>query len=141
VAQGDHFAVGGACGAAVAVDDADMVAGMRDLGGLEGISAAPEGGAALHAVRGGYGCMRIVDGIDTALLRAHRKLLIGYSDLTALHALWAAEGLPSLHAPMPASDLIRAGREAELPADLHPERPVLLDARIRYPRGNPAEQG
>ena len=28
-----------------------MVTGMRDLGRLEGISAAPEGGAALHAVR------------------------------------------------------------------------------------------
>ena len=38
-------------GAAVAVDDADMVQGMKDLGRLEGISAAPEGGAALHAVR------------------------------------------------------------------------------------------
>jgi threonine synthase len=38
-------------GAAVAVDDADMVSGMRDLGALEGISAAPEGGAALHALR------------------------------------------------------------------------------------------
>ena len=38
-------------GAALAVDDGDMVTGMKDLGGLEGISAAPEGGAALHAVR------------------------------------------------------------------------------------------
>ena len=38
-------------GAAVAVSDPDMVAGMRDLGRLEGISAAPEGGAALHALR------------------------------------------------------------------------------------------
>jgi threonine synthase len=38
-------------GAAVAVGDADMVAGMKDLGRLEGISAAPEGGAALHALR------------------------------------------------------------------------------------------
>jgi threonine synthase len=38
-------------GAAIAVDDGDMVAGMRDLGSLEGISAAPEGGAALHAIR------------------------------------------------------------------------------------------
>ena len=28
-----------------------MVAGMRDLGRLEGISAAPEGGAALQALR------------------------------------------------------------------------------------------
>jgi len=38
-------------GAAVAVEDAAMVAGMRDLGRYEGISAAPEGGAALHALR------------------------------------------------------------------------------------------
>ena len=38
-------------GAAVAVSDADMISGMRDLGKLEGISAAPEGGAALHALR------------------------------------------------------------------------------------------
>jgi len=38
-------------GAAVAVSDADMVRGMFDLGKLEGISAAPEGGAALHALR------------------------------------------------------------------------------------------
>jgi threonine synthase len=38
-------------GAAIAVDDADMVTAMRDLGRLEGISAAPEGGAALHALR------------------------------------------------------------------------------------------
>jgi threonine synthase len=38
-------------GTAVAVEDADMVTGMRDIGRFEGISAAPEGGAALHAIR------------------------------------------------------------------------------------------
>jgi threonine synthase len=38
-------------GAAVAVTDAEMVAGMKDVGRLEGISAAPEGGAAIHALR------------------------------------------------------------------------------------------
>jgi threonine synthase len=37
-------------GTALAVSDAEMVAGMRALGSLEGISAAPEGGAALRAV-------------------------------------------------------------------------------------------
>lgn len=67
--------------------------------------------AAIHCLRGGYGAMRLLPGIDTALLRAKPKLLMGYSDITALHALWAAEGLPSLHAPMPASDLVRPGRE------------------------------
>ena len=38
-------------GTAVAVSDADMVHDMRQLGSKEGISAAPEGGAALHALR------------------------------------------------------------------------------------------
>jgi threonine synthase len=38
-------------GTAVAVQDTDMVAGMRELGRREGISAAPEGGAALQALR------------------------------------------------------------------------------------------
>ena len=67
--------------------------------------------AAVHCLRGGYGTMRLLDGIDTALLRRKPKLLIGYSDITALHALWALHGLPSLHAPMPGSDLIKPGRE------------------------------
>src|SRR5262245_40379016 len=38
-------------GDAVAVGDGEMVTGMKELGRLEGISAAPEGGAALHALR------------------------------------------------------------------------------------------
>ena len=67
--------------------------------------------AALHCLRGGYGAMRLLDRIHTALVRSKPKLLIGYSDITALHALWARQGLPSLHAPMPASDLIKPGRE------------------------------
>jgi threonine synthase len=38
-------------GTAIAVSDADMVRDMRELGMKEGVSAAPEGGAALHALR------------------------------------------------------------------------------------------
>ena len=38
-------------GTALTVTDRDMVVAMRELGSHEGISAAPEGGAALHAVR------------------------------------------------------------------------------------------
>lgn len=85
------------------------------LADLHAALADPEV-AALHAVRGGYGCMRLLDAVDTALLRAHPKLLIGYSDLTALHALWAREGLAALHAPMAASDLLLPGREADCDA-------------------------
>jgi threonine synthase len=38
-------------GTALTVSDAEMIDGMLDLGGAEGISAAPEGGAALAAIR------------------------------------------------------------------------------------------
>src|SRR4051812_44876787 len=38
-------------GTALAVSDADMVADMRELGAKQGISAAPEGGAALTALK------------------------------------------------------------------------------------------
>ncbi|MGH7603885.1 MAG: threonine synthase [Gemmatimonadaceae bacterium] len=38
-------------GAAVAVSDAELIAGARDLGRMEGIFAAPEGGACVPALR------------------------------------------------------------------------------------------
>ena len=38
-------------GTAVAVSDREMIDGMLEMGSTEGISAAPEGGAALAAVR------------------------------------------------------------------------------------------
>jgi threonine synthase len=38
-------------GTAIAVSDADMVRDMRELGAHEGISAAPEGGAAVTALK------------------------------------------------------------------------------------------
>jgi muramoyltetrapeptide carboxypeptidase len=72
--------------------------------------------AALFCLRGGWGSARLLDRIDTALLRAHPKLLIGYSDITALHALWALEGGIGLHAPMPGSDLVHDGHEADAKA-------------------------
>lgn len=75
---------------------------------LQAAFADPE----VHAVcclRGGHGSLRLLDRIDTASMRANaHKPFIGYSDITALHALRAYEGLPGLHAPMPASDLRHA---------------------------------
>jgi len=81
---------------------------------LHAAFADPEVDAVL-CLRGGYGCLRLLDRIDTGLLRRHAKLLIGYSDITALHLLLNGMGLPSLQAPMPASDLLHeeAGPDAE----------------------------
>jgi muramoyltetrapeptide carboxypeptidase len=56
---------------------------------------------AILAVRGGWGCARILPFVDFGLARAHPKPLIGYSDITALHmALQAKAQLISFHAPV-----------------------------------------
>jgi muramoyltetrapeptide carboxypeptidase len=55
----------------------------------------------LVSVRGGYGTLRLLPGIDYAAARRHRKLLVGYSDITALQlALYAKAGWRSLSGPM-----------------------------------------
>ncbi|MBI3523516.1 MAG: LD-carboxypeptidase [Betaproteobacteria bacterium] len=62
--------------------------------------------AAILCLRGGYGSGRLLDRIDVPLLLAHAKPLIGYSDITALHALLSNAGIASFHGPMLTSDLL-----------------------------------
>ncbi len=51
-------------------------------------------------LRGGYGAQRIVDRLDLDAVRADPKLVLGFSDITALHlALWIGAGLPTVHGP------------------------------------------
>lgn len=58
---------------------------------------------ALICVRGGYGCMRLLDRIDWDAARAHSKLLVGYSDITALHlAFFKHAGWTGISGPMAA---------------------------------------
>lgn len=59
---------------------------------------------AIFAVRGGWGCARILPFLDWDVIRANPKLLIGFSDITALHlALAARTDCPSIHGPNAAS--------------------------------------
>jgi muramoyltetrapeptide carboxypeptidase len=54
----------------------------------------------IFAVRGGWGCARILPYLDYGAIRANPKLLVGFSDITALHlALAAKTGCPSIHGP------------------------------------------
>jgi len=55
---------------------------------------------AIFAIRGGWGSARLLPLLDWNLIRANPKLLIGFSDVTALHLAFAARaGFPTLHAP------------------------------------------
>lgn len=60
---------------------------------------------AVVCLRGGYGCMRILDQLNYDLIAAHPKIFMGYSDVTALHlALNQRCGLLTFHGPMAAAD-------------------------------------
>lgn len=59
---------------------------------------------AVFAVRGGWGCARILPFLDFATIRANPKLLVGFSDITALHLAFAAKaGFTTIHGPNAAS--------------------------------------
>lgn len=55
---------------------------------------------AVFCARGGYGAMRLLDGLDLSAVKESPKWLVGFSDVTALHLKLAGEGLCTLHAPV-----------------------------------------
>jgi muramoyltetrapeptide carboxypeptidase len=56
---------------------------------------------AIIIVRGGYGTLRIIDNLDFTKFKKHPKWIVGYSDITVLHAHLQNIGYQSLHATMP----------------------------------------
>ena len=61
---------------------------------------------AIWCVRGGYGAMRILERIDYAAMQRWPKAVIGYSDITALHAAVNTRcGLVSYHGPTARAEL------------------------------------
>ncbi len=56
---------------------------------------------ALMAIRGGYGCLRILHLLDFSLFYENPKLLIGFSDVTTLlAAIFKQTGVIGLHGPV-----------------------------------------
>ncbi len=101
---------------------------------------------AIFCARGGYGATRILAQLPWQELVLHPKWIVGFSDVTALHACWSAAGVASLHAPnvtgVGASSwrTLAQARGAMLSALEHPERErrweglrVLRDGRARGP--------
>lgn len=73
---------------------------------------------AILCSRGGYGTVRLLDCIDVNLVRSNPKWLIGFSDISALHALWHRAEVMSLHASM-AKQLTDFGTEGEVSEAMH----------------------
>jgi len=61
---------------------------------------------AVWCLRGGYGMTRILAGVDFAAARRRPKVVIGYSDITALLVpLFVETGLVTFHGPMAKAEL------------------------------------
>lgn len=58
---------------------------------------------AIISFRGGYGSMHALRAIDTSLFKAHPKWLVGFSDITVLHAMLQRHGIESIHGAMPST--------------------------------------
>jgi muramoyltetrapeptide carboxypeptidase len=86
----------------LAGSDANRAADLNDA------LADPEIRAVL-CNRGGYGVQRIIEHLDYDAVRRDPKLVVGFSDITALHAaLWSHTGLVTVHGPV-AAQLERGG--------------------------------
>jgi muramoyltetrapeptide carboxypeptidase len=61
---------------------------------------------AIFTVRGGYGCTRILPLLNYSLIRRNPKIVVGYSDITALQlAFLSKAGLASFSGPMVAVEM------------------------------------
>jgi muramoyltetrapeptide carboxypeptidase len=93
-----------------------LAAHVRDrygyLGGRDADRAADINGMfadssvrALIAMRGGWGSSRILQMLDYDLIRRQPKIIMGYSDITALVlAIYARSGVVTFHGPVGTSD-------------------------------------
>ncbi len=91
--------------------------------------ADPEVKAILCA-RGGYGSVRMVDGVDWSLLKTQPKWIIGFSDVTVLHAhAHKHTGIATLHAEM----AFNFGKEGKDPLSFTALLQVLQGHTVDYP--------
>lgn len=92
-------------------------ASLREVNGNYG-GTVPQRLADLHAmfgdpeikmiwpIRGGSGCISLLAHLDFKLIRANPKILLGYSDITALHlAIHKHAGLVTFHGPVASSTM------------------------------------
>ncbi|MDE5689301.1 MAG: LD-carboxypeptidase, partial [Duncaniella sp.] len=68
---------------------------------------------AIICSRGGYGAVHLLDRLDRLSLRDDPKWIVGYSDISALHALMTRHGIKSVHAPMTKHISENRGRDTD----------------------------
>jgi muramoyltetrapeptide carboxypeptidase len=93
----------------------------------------------VFCIRGGYGSAQMLDKLDYNLIRANPKVLLGYSDITALHtAIGNRTGLITFHGPVSLSHLTEWSQR-HLRAAIFQTKPV--GTLTNPPEGNPLRAG
>ena len=90
----------------------------------------------IWCLRGGYGAMRILDRLDVEAMRRHPRALIGYSDITALHAAVSGPAdVITFHGPTARSSLTGFSRDSLERAVVRQQDScgVAADARMLQP--------
>lgn len=84
---------------------------------------------AVFCLRGGYGTPRILPMLDYGAIRQNPKVLLGYSDITALlNAIYHRSGLLTFHGPIAAQNFTDYTLEEFSKVLVRGEAPVLLGA-------------
>jgi muramoyltetrapeptide carboxypeptidase len=93
---------------------------LRDLNR----AIAADGVDGIWFARGGYGALRLIEHVDYAALRRRPKVLIGYSDITALHAAIGVRAeLVTFHGPTARAPLSPFSRDSLERAVVRGENP------------------
>jgi muramoyltetrapeptide carboxypeptidase len=104
------------------------------LDDLHGMFLDREVGA-IWTARGGSGCTALLPHIDYGMIRRNPKILIGYSDITALHlALYRQAGLVSFHGPVAWSTFSDYSVNHMLSVLMEPQREYAIHMSIENSR-------
>ena len=83
---------------------------------------------AIWCVRGGYGAMRFLPDLDLNLIKKNPKILVGYSDITALHlAIHQNTGLVTFHGPVAASTYSDYAKKHVVDVLMNPSAPYKIE--------------
>ncbi|XLZ68871.1 LD-carboxypeptidase [Massilia sp. SR12] len=107
---------------------------QQRLDDLHAMFADPEV-KALWAIRGGSGCIQLLAHLDYGLIRRNPKILLGYSDITALHlAIQKKVGLVTFHGPVASSTLSDYSSTHLLNVLMHPEPEYVIPMAVENSR-------
>jgi muramoyltetrapeptide carboxypeptidase len=112
---------------------------QQRLDDLHAMFADPEV-KAIWCIRGGSGCISLLAHLDYKLIRANPKVLLGYSDITALHlAIHRHARLVTFHGPVASSTMSEYSSEHMLAVLMDPQPSYTIPMALENSRRAVAE--